>query len=247
MFLPFDRAGAGKSTLIKLMCDELKPTEGQIRPHMHLVMGASRLRPTALPLVPSLLSIDCRGYATSAYALCPRKQRAVLLPPAPRCPRSEALRSRRVALPLTVPRLAPVTGRYNQHSEEQLDVTATPLEFLRTLHVHSFPVCLPCTFPCPCPRLLILCLFLLHPCCPSLLIPRCRCCVTAARVFNHMKKETQEWRGVLGASLLPSCVRVLSFGLCFRSASARLLCCCVVAGCRCSRAVSGLPDLASVL
>lgn len=31
--------GAGKSTLLKLMVGELSPTEGQIRRHMHLVMG----------------------------------------------------------------------------------------------------------------------------------------------------------------------------------------------------------------
>jgi hypothetical protein len=37
----FRDTGAGKSTLIKLMADELKPTEGAIRSHMHLMLGAS--------------------------------------------------------------------------------------------------------------------------------------------------------------------------------------------------------------
>ena len=31
--------GAGKSTLVKLMCGELQPTNGDVRPHMHLVMS----------------------------------------------------------------------------------------------------------------------------------------------------------------------------------------------------------------
>lgn len=31
--------GAGKSTLLKLMCGELQPTQGQMRPHTHLVIG----------------------------------------------------------------------------------------------------------------------------------------------------------------------------------------------------------------
>ena len=55
MKLKHDLAGAGKSTLMKLLCDDLNPTDGLIRKHSHLrIARFHQVRPVQTYVIASI-------------------------------------------------------------------------------------------------------------------------------------------------------------------------------------------------